>query len=106
MLLPMYFLLTDREYYSKITDKYCFGNKPKVQRLLDITRRHMTTMNGTLQFIYSFLTDLCHEFDGSEVERADDFVYDFLKTTHDGGYFNRTALLFFGDHGHRFTPIG
>jgi len=94
-----------REYYKKETDLYCFRNMPKVERLLDIAKRHVITMNQVLQFHYVFLTDLCHEYQGSEEERADEYVYDFLKTLYEGGYFENTVVLFFSDHGHRYTPI-
>lgn len=93
------------ESYTGDSEQYCFHNYPKIVRFLDIVKRHLVSMKSVLQFQYAFLTDLCHEEDSSEEERADEYMVSFFKQMYENGYFNKTVVLFYSDHGHRYTPI-
>lgn len=83
---------------------YCFRNELKPQIMLDIMKRHLRTMNDTLQFMFNFYTELSHDY-GSEVERYDDHLREFWLDMYENGYLNKTVVIFLSDHGHRFSAI-
>lgn len=85
-------------------DHYCFGNTPKGDILLDITKRHLMSMKDTLQFIYSFFVEYSHSY-GNEIERADKIYAEFWREMYEDGYLNNTVVIFMSDHGHRFSNI-
>lgn len=98
----------EKQENQTLFKSHCFRGVSRVERLLDLAKRHIVTMNNILQFQYVFLTDLSHEYDGSEIERADDFLVDFFQKLYNPSktdLLNNTVILFMGDHGHRFTPI-
>lgn len=92
-------LLEDKKHSD-----YCFGNEPKPRILLDILKRHLVTMQDKLQFLYNFHAELSHDR-MNEIERYDDDLRQFWKEMFEGGYLNKTVVIFASDHGHRFSSI-
>lgn len=90
--------------YNKNHTNICFGNVPRPQLVLDLTKRHMIVMKDKLQFVYSFSTELTHDY-GNEVQRLDEPYFKFFKELHEGNYLNKTAIIFASDHGHRFSAV-
>lgn len=84
--------------------KYCFGNTPKGDLLIDITKRHLMSMKDTLQFIFTFFVEYSHDF-GNEIERADKIYAEFWREMFEDGYLNKSAVIFMSDHGHRFSNV-
>uniref|UniRef100_A0A914VUW6 Sulfatase N-terminal domain-containing protein n=2 Tax=Plectus sambesii TaxID=2011161 RepID=A0A914VUW6_9BILA len=86
------------------TAPLCAGNKPRVKIQLDLVKSHLTKYSGKRQFIYSYWTELSHDQD-YEVEKGDVFFRNFFREMHEGGYLNKTAVLFLSDHGHRSSLL-
>lgn len=84
---------------------FCFRNIPNGDLFVDITKRHVVALKDYLQFLYSFFVYYSHEGDGIMIENADLTYLKFWKELFEGGYFNKTVIMFMGDHGQRFSDM-
>lgn len=96
----------DRMALRTDSSRFCYGNTPKLQLQLDITRKHLEMFQHKLQFIFSAFAELSHDFD-SDIERGDDMFRSFFDRIHKEKpeLINRTVIVFMADHGHRFSDI-
>lgn len=83
---------------------YCFYNTPKAKIHLDLMERHLMSMSHVLQFIFSTLSEHAHNYE-NDVERIDEELNQFWKRLYEGGYLNKTVIIFASDHGIRFGKI-
>lgn len=86
------------------SDWYCFSNEPLPKINVELTKRHVMKLNQSATFIYHVLTETSHGGD-NEIERTDYDVYNFWKDLYEGGYLNKTFVIFSSDHGIRLGDI-
>lgn len=98
------FWLALRRAARKNDSYYCFRNELKPKIMLDIMRNHLIMMNDKLQFLWTYHSELSHDWD-PEIERYDDHLEHFWRDMYKGGYMNKTVVIFASDHGHRFSYI-
>jgi len=80
----------------------CFVDKHETNILLDHVTAFSKFFKDKPNFGFTFISRLTH--DAAEHARYADFMYlDFLKKFKAGGHFNNTVLIFFSDHGPRFS---
>lgn len=84
---------------------FCFRNSPVGDIFVDITKRQLISMKDKLQFIFAMFNYYSHDNDGARITHADELYRNFFRDMVEGGYLNRTAVIFMSDHGHRFTPM-
>lgn len=81
--------------------KYCFGDKPIADVHLDITKRFVKSFKNIATFMYHFLISPTHG-EPMMTTSIDALYRNFFHELYSNGYLNKTLIVMFGDHGHRF----
>jgi len=83
---------------------FCLGEKKVFQMHLDLTRRHLIALRNVSTFSVHYLVDPMH--DNVEMTGLLDLSYRrMFQDMLEGGYLNRSVVLFLSDHGHRFASV-
>lgn len=72
---------------------------------LELIRNHLVRGRNRKWFDYVFATELFHQDEGYETERADPYFLKFFRDMYEDGYFNNTVIVFMSDHGHRYASL-
>jgi len=92
--------MVDKVRKRKDDPEYCLGDQKIFQMHLDLTMRHLKVLQNISTFSVHYLVDPTHE--NIELTGTLDFGYrKMFQEMFEQGYLNRSAVLFFGDHGHR-----
>lgn len=82
----------------------CFGNEKRYKILMNYYRRFAETYGNTRKFAFSWINELAHDF-FNMVELADEDIRDLFKWLKESGRLENAVLLFFSDHGPRYSEI-
>lgn len=80
--------------------RLCFGEKSIADIHLEITRNFVKAFKNVASFMYHFLISPTHE-DPMMTASLDKPYANFFQELHTNGFFNKTMIVFFADHGHR-----
>ncbi|KAJ8705954.1 hypothetical protein PYW07_010731 [Mythimna separata] len=90
-----------RKKFGKSRSKYCIGDTPQFQLMMNITDQFLR-LDGK-RFAFTFIADITH--DDSMISVADDAMVELLQTLEQRNVFEDTLLIFMGDHGPRFAKV-
>lgn len=82
----------------------CFGNEKRYKILMNYYKKFIETYGNTRKFAFSWINELAHDF-FNMVELADGDIRDLFKWLKESGKLDNAALLFFSDHGPRYSEI-
>ena len=82
----------------------CFGNEKRYKILMNYYKRFLETYKYTRKFAFSWINELAHDF-FNMVELADEDIRDLFKWLKESGKLDNAVLLFFSDHGPRYSEI-
>ena len=106
-LLPMHNLVTHVQRHLQNANlriapsAICNGNVPNHVTLMNYLRQFMLTYRKEKKFMFSFLTELGHEFQ-SFLNFGDNDTVDLLKWMKREGFLDDTIVILFSDHGLKF----
>jgi hypothetical protein len=82
----------------------CFGNEKRYKILMNYFRRFIETYGNTRKFAFSWINELAHDF-FNMVELADEDIRELFKWLKESGRLENAVVLFFSDHGPRYSEI-
>lgn len=89
----------------RLSSHLCFGNTPKHLLLLRYSSDFIKKYNNYMPYFgFTFFVELSHDY-VSQVSIADEDMMQWLQDKYDNEYLNKTILILFSDHGHRFDSI-
>ncbi|XP_074650552.1 uncharacterized protein LOC141905547 [Tubulanus polymorphus] len=87
-----------------LNDHSCVGSKLETEVVLDWVKSFIHTNKNKPFFSFAFITRLTHD-DVNFAGAADEPHFEFLRSLHEAGRLNNTAVLYFSDHGARFGGL-
>ncbi|XP_062612256.1 uncharacterized protein LOC134274032 [Saccostrea cucullata] len=82
----------------------CFGNEKRYKILMNYYKRFIEKYGNTRKFAFSWINELAHDF-FNMVELADEDILNLFKWLKESGKLENAVLLFFSDHGPRYSEI-
>lgn len=103
-LNPVFLYLENKNVNVQKSSSLCYKDKTKHSVQIDYLKKFITAYKGKSKFLFSFLTELSHEYPNMLANGDDDFL-EFVKWLKDNGHLDNSVLIFFSDHGARIDEI-
>ncbi|XP_075987652.1 uncharacterized protein LOC142984134 isoform X2 [Anticarsia gemmatalis] len=82
--------------------KYCVGDRPQYQMMMNITDQFLR-LDGK-KYIFTFIADITHD-DFNKIATADEDMVQFLATLVQRNVLEDTIVMVMGDHGPRYANV-
>lgn len=99
-----YMFVQHRNFLQNNVSPMCFGNQLKHKYVMDYTRRFVETYGSHLKFSFTWINEITHDFINI-VELADEEILDYFKWLKDSKRLDNAVLIFFSDHGPRYSEM-
>ncbi|KAL4229747.1 hypothetical protein ACF0H5_010136 [Mactra antiquata] len=86
------------------TSTMCYKNTPRHKIHIDYLKQYMSAYAKQRKFMFSFMSELCHEYPNFLSYGDEDFL-DLFTWLKDNGHLDNAVLILFSDHGSRIDDI-